>query len=537
MLRRSRWAQVFCILLSITTTVSSATLGFQPAATYPVGSAPFGVAVGDFDGDGKLDLAVVNAGDGSVSILLGKEDGSFKSAINFSACGNCTRIAAGDFDGDSNSDLALLRPGNADVSDNGDVTIFFSNGDGTFHEGQVLIPGKNPSSILAPDLNADQRLDLLITNQTDNTLAILFGNGDGTFQAPVPYATIGQPASTLLVDFDQDGLQDLAVRRNLGTDILLANGNGTFRSGPSLTTGLFFPIAAWADFNQDGKIDYLSSGCDLSSCKLSVALGNGDGTFQNTRSVSSGHFGGIFIGDYDGDGKLDIAASEDTLMQIGVLLGNGDGTFQPLVGFTVASNINLNLGLVADLSGDKAKDLVTLNTDSSVGVLLNNGTDFSISASKPTPATVSSGQSATSTVTVTLLNEFDNAVAVACSVQPARPGAPICSLNPDSVTPEPNGSATATLTINTTTAAALDFTSFAWLLTPVMGLIGVGISSRTDKRKLASGLAAGGLFAGLLLQMACGGSSNKPASQNYTVTITGSSTFTEHSTSVTLGVQ
>src|SRR5207249_9766870 len=100
-----------------------------------------------------------------------------------------------------------------------------------------------------------------------------------------------------------------------------------------------------------------------------------------------GHFGGIFIADYDGDGKLDIAGSEDTLMQIAVLLGNGDGTFQPLVGFTVASGVNLSLALAADLNGDKAPDLASINGDNTIGVLLDNGTDFSISASKPTPGT------------------------------------------------------------------------------------------------------------------------------------------------------
>jgi hypothetical protein len=121
-------------------------------------------------------------------------------------------------------------------------------------------------------------------------------------------------------------------------------------------------------------------------------------------------------------------------------------------------------------------------------------------------------------------------------VQPAGPGAPTCSLNPDSVTPEPNGSATATLTINTATAAALDFTRFAWLWAPVMGLIGVSVSSGKGKRKLTSRLARGVLFAGLLAQTACGGNSGPPA-QTYTVTITGSSTFTEHSTTVTLEVQ
>jgi len=236
---------------------SAAPLGFQPAVTYPVGAAPFGVAVGDFDGDRALDLAIVNAGDGSVSILLDNGDGTFEAAMNFSACKNCNRIATADFNADTKSDLVVLRPGDAAVSDDGDVTVFLSNGNGTFRKGQVLTTGRNPSFVLSQDINADHRPDLIVSNQSDDTVAVLLGNGDGSFQSPVPYTTGAQRTSTSLslVDFDQDGLQDLAVAGISGTDILLANGDGTFRTGPSLTTGVFFRIVAWADFNQDGKID------------------------------------------------------------------------------------------------------------------------------------------------------------------------------------------------------------------------------------------------------------------------------------------
>jgi hypothetical protein len=171
------------------------------------------------------------------------------------------------------------------------------------------------------------------------------------------------------------------------------------------------------------------------------------------------------------------------------------------------------------------------------------GADFSISASAPTPATVSRGQSSTSTVTLAHLNTVDNPVALTCSVQPA-PSAPSCSLNPDSVSFDANGHATATLTISTGPAmaslvpAAVRYggrpLGFLWLPLAGFALMGAGLGRRSSHRLVRVALGAL-LLGGLILQAACNGASS---GQPYSVTITGTSNTTQHSTTTaTLTVQ
>ena len=143
--------------------LASASVGFKQAQSYPVGTTPSAVAIGDFNGDGNTDLAVCNFGDptvgddGNVSVLLGKGDATFQPATNFTAVKNCTDLLAGDFDSDGRSDLLVVRAGDPNLADNGGATIFLGNGDGTFRKGQTLAPGKNPSAASVADLYGDHR--------------------------------------------------------------------------------------------------------------------------------------------------------------------------------------------------------------------------------------------------------------------------------------------------------------------------------------------------------------------------------------------
>jgi FG-GAP-like repeat len=548
---------------------AEATVGFKSPVSYSVGTVPLAVAAGDFNGDGKPDLAVANAGnpatgdDGNVSILLGNGDGTFQPALTVAAGKNPFAIAVGDFNGDGRLDVVVanngINPAGGWLA--GTVSVLLGNGDGTFQQHVDYATGDDPESVAVGDFNGDHVLDLAVATRSDSAMSVLLGNGDGTFQPHVDYAA-GYPTAVAIADFNRDGKADLAVAGAFNggvVGILEGNGDGTFQPavGYLPAVGRGWSVAS-GDFNGDGKVDLVVSGYGV---PVSVLLGNGDGTFAQGSTLdtfSAGcHAGSPVVADFDGDGKLDVAvtaggAPHDGLCLWGgaetilVFKGNGDGTFQPPASFTTTSAFNL--AATADLDGDKAPDLVTVNGslgrgDNTVSVVLNStGAEFSISAAAPIPATVSRGQRATSTVTLAHLNAFDDPVALSCSVQPA-PSAPSCSLNPNSVSFDANGNATATLTLSTGPAMASVVPAvvryggrplgFLWLPLAGFALMGAGLGCRSSKRLVRVALGAL-VLAGLIFQAACnGGSSGQP----YTVTVTGTSDATQHVTTATLTVQ
>lgn len=557
-----RMASMLLAVLALTH-FSAAEVAFKPLQNYAAGTNPVAVAVGDFNGDGKRDLAVLNSGnasvgdDGGVSILLGKGDGTFQPAKNNAIGKNCTGIVAGDFDGDGKDDVALVRPGDPNANDGGDVTIFFGAGDGTFRQGPVMVLDVNPStsnrSIVAADLNGDQKLDLVVA--TNVSVRVLLGNGNGTFQSSAVYPPLSPPpASVRLLDLNGNGEKDIALVGGLAVNLLLSNGDGTFRQQPELANSI---LTATGDFNGDKKDDLVVG--TLSGIKVCIfncppigggqisfhlLLGAGDASFQvgGEAPDASGS------GDFDGDGKLDLVWNTGT--QIRIFPGNADGTFQPPIIFP--KNSTGTRFQVLDVNGDGAPDLVLSDTNS-IALLVNVGTDFSMSASALDPGTVSPGQSATSSLALKLLSNFDHPVSLTCAVQPARPGGPACSLSSNSVTFDANGEASASLAVTgDSRAVALNslhgFTTSTLLWFPVaaFALLGPGLRvSRPRQRRflmlpMGAVLFVGIVLVGIVLQTACGGgtvTNSDSKSTAYTVTVTAASGATQHSTTLSLNVQ
>jgi hypothetical protein len=336
-----------------------------------VGTGPFSIVTADFNGDTKLDLAVANQGSNTVSILLGNGNGTFQSRVDYATGIASSVLTTGDFNGDGNIDLVTSN------HTSGTVSVLLGNGDGTFGGHVDYAAGPDPLGITAGDFNGDGKLDLAAAEFFgSNTVAILLGNGDGSFQSPVQYPVGNIPEQVATGDFNGDGRLDLAVSDEdccaysvKKVSILLGNGDGTFQPHVDYTAGAGPNGVAVADFNADGKLDLAVS--NLSANTISILLGNGDGTFQphvDYATPTQGGFGVVVTGDFNGDGQLDLVDTNDLSDTISMLIGNGDGTFQPRVDYaTGAGPAGVAVG---DFNGDGRLDLAT----TAVSILLQGTT-------------------------------------------------------------------------------------------------------------------------------------------------------------------
>jgi len=519
----------------------------RPDSDWFAGPIP---SAADLNGDGKVDLIVSGGVYNRLSILLGNGDGTFKPRTDLDPGGGPTLI--GDFNRDGKPDFANLIGCDSSCSSSF-VLVYLGNGDGTFKPHVDYPVPFTPNSLASADFNSDGNPDLVVSyssNPPVHGLTILLGNGDGTFRTSADLTNEGG-GSIVAADFNGDGKADVAVAWNNSFDVLLGNGDGTFQAPVNYLAAHGVGAFAIGDINGDNKVDLVIAATPgFGVTTGSIYLGNGDGTFQPPMDYAPGTsvVWALAVGDFDGDQHADIAVADGASSYVYIVRGNGDGTFNPPSRYITGGSSE---GLaIADFNGDGKPDLAAPNFFSA-SVLLNIVADFptfALSGSSPTPNPVTPGQSSTATVNVNAVNGFSSSVSLACSVTPTPQLAPQCSISPISVTP----GTPATLTITTTAPTlALASPSRRWALfyvvwLPLVGfaLVGIGVGSRQEKKaNLLGFLLCSVLFAGLLFQAACGGSSTNgggnpgtPTGQ-YTITITGTSGSTQHSTQVLLTVQ
>ena len=336
------------------------------------GAGASAVAVGDFNNDGHQDLAVANPTAGTVSVFLGSGANTFSLSSTLTpgsvdtTVEQPTSIAVGDFNDDGNLDIAV---GSIPAST---ITIFLGNGTGNF-TALAPITVVNPVQIAVSDLNADGHLDLVVPNQEINTYAVLLGNGDGTFLTTSlgPGTNLESPSSIAIADFNQDGKPDLAiVNHTTGTvDILTGNGDGTFKTKyATLTAGAGANAVVAADFNGDGKADLAV--VNQTAATVTIFLNTTGGVFASgvAYATASGP-SSLAVGDFNDDGVLDIMTTNSVAGNLSLLLGIRGGTFQAHT--EIAAGTGPQAIAIGDFNQNGKLDVVVANpTTNGVSTLL-----------------------------------------------------------------------------------------------------------------------------------------------------------------------
>ncbi len=237
---------------------------FQPPVFYSTGKNPTAVAIGDLNGDGKPDLVVSDVTSGNVSVMLNAGAGAFAAPVQFATGSYPNSVAIGDINRDGHNDVVVTNscvltpnPAGCDGSSSPNtISVLLGKGDGTFDSPVSYSAGAGPFQLVLGDLNADGWPDAVVTNNLGTTVTVLLNKGDGTFGTPAPYVVGHTPIWVAIADFNGDGKPDLvATTRDLTLVELLGNGDGTFKSAINYFSGTTFLGVASGDFNGDSRAD------------------------------------------------------------------------------------------------------------------------------------------------------------------------------------------------------------------------------------------------------------------------------------------
>lgn len=342
------------------------------------------VAAGDLNGDGIVDVAysrqpnVAGYTSPIIGTLIGNGDGTFNFGNSYAVgnTGYLSGVALADLNGDHKLDIVAGNSFFGGTPD--DLSILMGNGDGSFVAPPALPSSPSVGAIVTADFNGDGKPDVAMLSSTSDgqiAIPIFLDTATGLAQSGTFMPSNGGEPFFVAADLNNDGKQDLLLEGYDQMYAFLGNGDGTFNSSPmnSVLCGGDRAVQGLIDVNGDGIPDLIST----DPLVLNICLGNGDGTFGPASEFLAGtNPGTAMFGDFNGDGKLDIAVvntNEAGQSTIGILLGKGDGTFQPVT-FPI-TNTYLSLLAVADVNLDGKADLITLagTYGGALEVYLGNG--------------------------------------------------------------------------------------------------------------------------------------------------------------------
>jgi hypothetical protein len=290
---------------------------FKEHAMYDVGTRPRTAALGDFNRDGRLDLAVANNQSDDLTILLGKGDGTFLSAALVAVGRSPLAVAAGDLNGDGTDDLVVVLRFDH-------LLVFLGHGDGTFSKPATYDPGDTPTALLLADLNGDGHPDVIVSNNGPMTssVTIFWGSADGSLKLGPRYAAKHRPLYSVIGRVNDDAYPDLVAVIPFDNSLMVffGDGRGPFVDTPVQLSAEVEPLSvALADFNGDGHGDLAIANAGDST--ISVLLGDGTGRFKKPQIYRAGSRPTALIAvDLNDDGLPDLVVVNNSSNDISVLM-------------------------------------------------------------------------------------------------------------------------------------------------------------------------------------------------------------------------